>query len=160
MPVVLQPALASIRASQSQTEADRSWDLTQTLQIANLLLESGQKASSLALLQQVLPEIQALRATQFPATPVQLLSQAATLYASLGEVSQAKALLATAQAQAQTLAPATGRPTALAQVARSYAAMGQVQTARALASQIKVQAYCSASAASTCAAVCQSGRER
>ena len=140
LPVVLQSALASIRASQSQTAADRSWDLTQTLQIAGLLLGSGQQASALALLQQVLPEIQALRVTQFPAAPVQLLSQAATLYANLGEVSQATALLATAQAQAQALAPASGRSTALVHVARSYAAMGQVQTARALASQIKVQA--------------------
>jgi tetratricopeptide (TPR) repeat protein len=140
LPVVLQSALASIRASQSQTAADRSWDLTQTLQIAGLLLGSGQQAPVLALLQQVLPEIQALRVTQFPAAPVQLLSQAATLYANLGEVSQATALLATAQAQAQALAPASGRSTALAHVARSYAAMGQVQTARALASQIKVQA--------------------
>jgi len=138
LPVVLQPALESIRASQSQTAADRSWDLTQTLQIAGLLLGSGQQASALALLQQVLPEIQALRVTQFPATPVQLLSQTATLYAAGGEVSQAKALLATALAQAQALAPSL-RPAAVAHVARSYAAMGQLQTARALAGQIKTQ---------------------
>ena len=137
LPVVLQSVLESSRASQSQTEVDFLYsDIAHKFAVADLLFESGQQASALALLQQVLPEIQALRVTQFPDTPVQLLSQAATVYADFGEARQAKALLVTAQAQAQALAPSL-RPAALARVARAYAAMGQLQTARALASQIK-----------------------
>lgn len=101
LPVVLQQALEMIRTRpQSQSEEDISWDITQKLQVSELLIRSGQKPQAIALLKQVLPEVQALRATQFPSTPVNLLSEAATQYAAVGESSQAKAILATAQSKA------------------------------------------------------------
>lgn len=140
LPVVLQQALEMIRTRpQSQSEEDISWDITQKLQVSELLIRSGQKPQAIALLKQVLPEVQALRATQFPSTPVNLLSEAATQYAAVGESSQAKAILATAQSKAQTLAPSPFRNFAVAQVARGYAEIGQLQTARELAGQIKTQ---------------------
>ncbi len=140
LPVVLQQALESIRARpQSPSQADISWDITQKLQVSDLMIESGQKLQAIALLNQVLPEIQALRSTQFPSEPVHLLSKAATQYAAVGELSQAKAILATAQSKAQALAPSPFRNSAVARVGRGYAEIGQLQTARGLAGQIKTQ---------------------
>ncbi|MBW4419582.1 MAG: hypothetical protein KME13_10170 [Myxacorys californica WJT36-NPBG1] len=132
----LQQALESIRAHpQSQSQEDKSWDITQKLQISEMLIGSGQKPQAIALLDQVLPEIEALRLTQFPSNKVYSLTNVATQYAAVGQLSQAKTVLAMAQSRAQALKPSL-RNSALAQVARGYAEIGQLQTARQLAGRI------------------------
>ncbi|MBD2095965.1 hypothetical protein H6F90_12490 [Trichocoleus sp. FACHB-591] len=133
----LQQALESVRAQpQSQSQEDISWDITQKLQVSEMLILSGQKPQALALLKQVLPEIKALRSTQFPSEQVHLLSTVATQYAAVGQSSQAKAVLAIAQASAQALTPSLLRNPTLAQVASRYAEIGKLQTARELAARI------------------------
>lgn len=98
-----------------------------------MLIESGQKPQALKLLNQVLPEIEALRSTRFPSEKIHFLSQVATQYAGIGQSSQAKAVLAIAQSRAQALKPSPLRNPAITQVAKGYAQIGQLQTARELA---------------------------
>ena len=136
----LQQALESIRAHPlSQSEEDISWNITQKLQVSEMLIVSGQKPQAIALLNQVLPEIQALRATRFPLDKVYSLSQAATQYAAVGQPDQARAILAIAQSTAQALKPSSPRNSAFARVARGYVEIGQLQTARELAGRIKTR---------------------
>ncbi len=135
----LQQALEIIRAyPQSQSEKDISWDITQKLQVSEMLIASGQKLQALALLNQVLPKIKALRSTQFPLDKIRFLRQVATQYATVGQSSQAKAVLVIAQSRVQEL-KASLRNFAFAQVASGYAEIGQLQTARELAGQIKTR---------------------
>ena len=131
--------LDSIRTNPKTQSEDTAWNVTQTLQITDLLIVNGQKPQAIALLNQVLPEIRALRSTQFPAEKVYLLSQAAIQYAAVGQASQAKAILATAQSTAQALKPSPFLNNAFAQVAIGYVKNGQLQTARELANRIKTR---------------------
>ncbi|MBW4538832.1 MAG: hypothetical protein KME43_06735 [Myxacorys chilensis ATA2-1-KO14] len=130
----LQQALESIRA-QPQSQEDKSWDITQKLHISQMLIANGQKPQAISLLDQVLPEIEALQLTQFPPERVHLLTKVATQYAAIGQLSQAKTVLVSAQSKAQALKPSL-RNSALAQVASGYAEIGQLQTARELAGRI------------------------
>ncbi len=140
LPPTLNQALESIRAHlKSQSEEEISWTITQALQVTDLLIANGQKPHATALLNQVLPEIRSLRSTQFLAEKVYLLSQAATQYAAVGQASQAKAILATAQSTAQALKPSPFLDNAFAQVAIGYVKNGQLQTARELANRIKTR---------------------
>jgi tetratricopeptide (TPR) repeat protein len=135
----IQQALESIRA-QPQSQEDKSWDITQKLQISEMLIANGQKPQAIALLDPVLPEIEALQLTQFPFERVQLLTKLAIQYAAVGQSNQAKTVLAIAQSRAQALKPSPLRNPALAQVASGYAQIGQLQTARELTGRIKTHA--------------------
>jgi tetratricopeptide (TPR) repeat protein len=133
LPVLLEQILTTIRSTpKPQSEDKIGLNLNQTIQVAELFTATGQKQRAIAILNQVLPEIQAFRPRQFPAERVNLFSRLAVQYAAAGQASQAKAILVSART-----VKLSGQNFAATQIARSYAEIGQIRTARTLVSQLK-----------------------
>ena len=140
-PELLPPVIKQIQESFNSKDKPKSEDeasekLYQRINLAKMLIATGEKAQAIALLNQVLPEIQALPAAN--STPKILhLTQVAIQYAAAGQPEQAKTLLVNARTSAESSKSAMNRDQALATVARAYAEIGQVETANDLARQIK-----------------------
>ena len=140
---LLPPVIKQIQATPYSTDKPQSgdeidWKLGQTLMLAQMLVATGEKAQAIAVLNQVVPEIQALQ--QLPShmlEQIQNLNQAAIQYAAAGQPEQAKTLLLKSITAAESSKPSMNPESALAMVAQAYAEIGQVQTADELTRQIK-----------------------
>ena len=139
---LLPPVIKQIQATLNSQDKPKSRDHTslkfsQTLNLAGMLVATGEKAQAIALLNQLLPDIQAMQLPSNPTEQIQHLTQAAIQYAAAGQPEQAKTLLIKARTAAESSKSAMNRDQASAIVARAYAEIGQVQTADELARQIK-----------------------
>lgn len=150
---LLPPVIKQIQATfnsqdKAPLENDSSMKVLETLSLAKMLVASGEKAQAIALLNQVLPEIQAIQLQAVPTSPAARrltpsptakildLTQFATQYAAAGQPEQAKTLLLNARTAAESLKPSMDRDQQLAMVAQAYVEIGQVQIAEDLARQI------------------------
>ncbi|MGB5962451.1 MAG: hypothetical protein WBG73_17425 [Coleofasciculaceae cyanobacterium] len=138
-PELLPPVIKQIQESfNSQDKASLENDLSirviQTLSLSKMLVATGEKAQAIALLNQVLPEIQALPAAN-STSKILNLTQFATQYTAAGQPEQAKTLLMNAQTAAESL-PSMDRDRASAMIARAYTEIGQVKMAEDWARRI------------------------
>ncbi|MEO8893703.1 MAG: hypothetical protein ABI417_19625, partial [Coleofasciculaceae cyanobacterium] len=151
-PELLPPVIKQIQATpNSQDKASLDNDLSirvsQTWSLSKMLIATGEKGQAIALLNQILPEIQAIQLQSVPTarglspspnptSKILDLTLFATQYAAAGQPEQAKTLLMDARTIAESLAPSMDRDRALTMVAQAYTEIGQVKTAEDLARRI------------------------
>ena len=141
---LLPPVIKQIQATfnsqdKAPLENDSSMKVLKTLSLAKMLVATDEKAQAIALLNQVLPEIQAIPLQSVLISPsarrskIIYLTQFATQYAAAGQPEQAKTLLFKARTVADSFKSLREREQKLEIVARAYTEIGQVQMAEDLA---------------------------
>jgi tetratricopeptide (TPR) repeat protein len=153
-PELLPPVIKQIQATpysqdKASLENDLSMKVQDTWSLSKMLIATGEKAQAIALLNQVVPEIQRMPLQAVPTSPTARglppsstleifdLTLFASQYFAAGQPEQAKTLLMNAQIAAESLQPSRERDQELTMVARTYAEIGQVKMAEDLARQLK-----------------------
>ncbi|WP_035985195.1 hypothetical protein [Leptolyngbya sp. KIOST-1] len=135
---VLDAALESTNTL-GASEGSASMQILARLRMARELAAIDAGTEAIAVLDQTLPQIEALPAQPYALDPTIYAIDAALLWAELGQRPQAEAILATTLTAAQALPEDTGysRGDALGRVAAAYARLGDLEQARPIVQAIQ-----------------------